>query len=46
MRKNVVSTYLSTIQYVPEFCKSQKICDKAVGSCSFIFDSILGLHKT
>ena len=41
-----VKTYPSTIKFVPECLMTQVMCDKAVNSCFFIFDSISNQYKT
>ena len=41
-----VNTYPSTIKFVPECLMTQEMCDKAVNSCFFIFDSISNQYKT
>ena len=46
MRNKVFNTYLSTIQFVPEYYKSQEMCNKVVVSSLFIFDSIPDKYKT
>ena len=46
MRNKVLNSYLSKIQFVPEYYKSQELCDKVVDSCLFIFDSIPDKYKT
>ena len=33
-------TYSSTIQFVPDEYKTQEICDKAVDTYPFVFDSV------
>ena len=35
-----ISTYPSTIKFVPEYFMTQEICDKAVNRCIFVFDFI------
>ena len=32
-----VNTYPSTIKFVPEYFMTQKICNKAVNTCFFVF---------
>ena len=31
--------YPFTIKFVPEFCMTQEMCDKAVNRCSLVFSS-------
>ena len=38
MCDKAVSTYPSTIKLVPECFMAQKMCDKAVNRCFFVFD--------
>ena len=40
MCDKVVSTYPSAITFVPECFMTQEICNKAVNSYFFLFDSI------
>ena len=35
----VVDTYLSAIQFVPDRYKTQYMCDEAIDTCRFAFDS-------
>ena len=41
MCDKAVSTYPSTIKFVPECVMTQKMCDKAVNSSFFVFNFIL-----
>ena len=41
-----VCTNLSAIQFVSECYKSKEICDKAVDTCSFVFDSVSYEYNT
>ena len=41
-----VSTYPSTIQFVPECSMAQEMCDKTVESVFFVFDSFRNQYKT
>ena len=36
---------LFTFEYVPDWFKTQEICDKAVDKCPFVFDSIPDQYK-
>ena len=40
------NTYASTLKSVPELFLTQKMCDKAIYRCFFVFDSIPNQHKT
>ena len=40
LHDTAVDTYSSTIQFVPDEYKTQKICDKAVDTYPFVFDSV------
>ena len=40
MCNKVVNTYLSRIQFVPEYYKALEICAKAVSTCLFVFISV------
>ena len=46
MCHKAVITHSSTIQFVPECYKTQKMCFKAVNICFFIFDFIPDQYKT
>ena len=46
MRDKTVSTYPSTIKFVPECFKTQEMCNKAVNRCFFVFNSIPDQQKT
>ena len=46
MRNKTVDAYLTAIQFVPEGCKTQKMFDKAVCFCSFVFHFVLDQYKT
>ena len=46
MRNKTVDAYLTAIQFLPEGCKTQKMFDKAVCSCSFVFRFVLDQYKT
>ena len=46
MCDKAVDTHPSTIQFVSECCKTQKMCYKAVNRCFFVFDSIPDQNKT
>ena len=35
-----VNASLSAIKFIPECCKPQEMCVKAVYTCPFIFDSV------
>ena len=39
-------TFLSAIQFVPECCKSQEICDKTDDTCPFVSDSLTDGYVT
>ena len=39
-------TYPSTIKYVPDWCKTQEMCHRAVDRCPFVFDSVPVQFKT
>ena len=41
MCAKVIDTYRFTIQFVPEFYKTQGMCDKAVNTCFIVFYSVL-----
>ena len=45
MCDKAVNTYPSTVKFVPESYKTQERCNKAVNSCFFVFDLILGRYK-
>ena len=45
MCNKTVDTYLSAIQFVPEWSKTQKIPDKAIGTCSFVFGCVTNWYK-
>ena len=45
MRNKAVNTSPSTILFALEYYKSQKMCDKAVDTCSFVFDPVPGQYK-
>ena len=40
MCDKAVDTYPSAIQFVPECYNTQKICDKAVDTCTFVFNLV------
>ena len=40
MCNEAVNTYPSTIPFVPEYYKTQEMCDKAVNTCFFLFESV------
>ena len=42
MCDKAVDIHLSVKQLVPEFFKTQEMCDKAVDTCFFVFHSIRG----
>ena len=44
--KNNVYNYLSTILFGPDQCKTQKMCNRAVNTCSFVFNSVPDQCKT
>ena len=44
--KNNVNNYLSTILFGPDQCKTQKMCNRAVNTCSFVFNSVPDQCKT
>ena len=46
MYDKAVSTYPSTIKYVPKCHKTQKMYNKAVNRCFFVFDSVPDWYKT
>ena len=46
MCNKIVDTYLSAIQFVPEWSKTQKISDKPIGTCSFVFGGVTNWYKT
>ena len=46
MCDKAIHIHLSVIQFVPEYFKTQEICDKAVDTCIFVFDSIADRHKS
>ena len=37
-----VSTYPSTLQFVPDRFKTKKMCDTAIDGCLFVFDFVPG----
>ena len=41
-----VDTYPCKIKFVPEYYKTQVMCNKAVSRCFFVFDSIPDWYKT
>ena len=45
MCNKTVDTYLSAIQFVPEWSKTQKISDEAIGTCSFVFGCVTNWYK-
>ena len=46
MRNNVDNTYPSTMRFVLEYYKTQKMSDSLVIFCAFLFDSVPNLFKT
>ena len=46
MCDNSIETYPSTIQYVPDQCKTQKMSDKAVNGCFILFHSVPDRYMT
>ena len=46
MCDKAVSTYPSTIKFIPECFTTQKICHKVVNICFFVFDCIPDQYKT
>ena len=44
MFDKAVNTYPSIIKFVSECLMTQKMCDKAVNVCFFVFDSIPDCH--
>ena len=46
MFDKTVSTYLSTIKFVPECFMTQEMRDKAVNRCRFVFSSMPDQHKS
>ena len=46
MYNKAAGTYPSAIHFVPECYKSQEMCDKAVDTCPFAFDSIPNQYFT
>ena len=46
MCDKAIHIHLSVIQFVPEYFKTQEMCDKAVDTCIFVFDSIADRHKS
>ena len=41
-----VDNYAHAQGFVPDSYKTQKMCDKAVNTCPFIFDSVSDCYKT
>ena len=46
MCDKAVDTYRSTIEYVPDWFRTQEMCSKAVDKCPFAFDSVPDQYKT
>ena len=46
MCNKTVDTYLSAIQFVPEWSKTQKISDKAIGTRSFVLRVFLFVGRS
>ena len=46
MCDKAVHTYPSTLKVIPERCKTQEMCNKAVNRCFFVFDSVPEGYKT
>ena len=46
MYNKTVSNYPSAMQFVPEFYKTQEMCDKAVNTCFLVFYSGPDRYKT
>ena len=46
MCDKAVNNYPSTIEFVPECYKTQKMCDEAVNKCLFVFNCIPDQCKT
>ena len=46
MNNNVVNTHSSTIQFVPECCKTQKMCNKAFNKSFIAFFYTPDWYKT
>ena len=47
MRDKVVNTHSSTIQFVPECYKTQKMCEKAFNKCFLaLFIFLIGIKLT
>ena len=40
------SIWILWLQFIPECYKTQEICDKAVDTCLFVFDSVADWYKT
>ena len=45
MRIKAVDNYSSTIKYVPDQYKTQKLCIRVVNTCSFVFDYVPDQYK-
>ena len=46
MYKKFVNSYPAAIKLVPEKYKTVKMCDEAVDTCPFVFDSVPDQYKT
>ena len=46
MCNKAINTSPSTIQFAPECYESQKVCVKAVDTCSFVLNSVPDQYKT
>ena len=46
MCDKAVDNYCNALEFVPEFYKTHKICDRAIDKCQFMFDSFLDIFNT
>lgn len=46
MCNKTLSTYPSTIQFVPDWFKTKEISDKAIDTVQFVFDSVSDWYET
>ena len=46
MCSRAVHNYAHALEFVPECCKAQELCDEPVDTCRFVFDSIPDRYKT